>query len=104
MNPNRHNKQILQFFKTDHFLQQQWERKIEDKTLRKILPYLCEKVNEKTVIIITPGFMVRKQIPCDQTQCLILVTYQNILKTGYYCDHPDYLFKREKGAGFRVMW
>ncbi len=104
MRLNRYRKQILQFFKTDHFLQRQWEHKIDDSTLRKILPYICDKVNEKTVVIITPGFILKKGISSDTTQCLVIITYQNILKTVYYSDHPDYLFKKEKEANFKIMW
>lgn len=102
----KNRNQILDFFKTDHFLQRQWENGIEDMQLRRVIPHLSNKENNKTVVIVMPSFFQQDKDnnPKREKNCLILITYQNILKTTYYCDHPNYLFKKEKDGGFQVLY
>ena len=71
------NKQILEFKKTDHFLFKQWDRKIDDKMLYSILPFVeCTKC-EKDVVFVLPSFLKRKGLSNDDAQCLILITKRN---------------------------
>ncbi len=98
------NKQILEFRKTDHFLYKQWDRKIDDKMLYDILPFVeCTKC-EKDVVFVLPSFLKRKGISSDDVKCLILITKGNVLLTGYWCDHPNYLFKKEKDSHFQLLY
>lgn len=95
---------ILEFVKTDHFLHSQWNRKVEDVMLYKILPSVeCSKC-EKDVILIMPSFLNRKGIGKDERHCLILIIKDKLILTGYWCDHPNYLFKREKNAHFQILY
>lgn len=100
----KNRNQILDFFKTEHFLLRQWENGIEDMQLRKAIPHLSSKENKKTVVIVMPSFFQEEYNNKKGKSCLILITYQNILKTTYYCDHPNYLFKKEKDAEFKVLY
>jgi len=98
------NKQILEFRKTDHFLYKQWDRRIDDKMLYGILPFVeCTKC-EKDVVFVLPSFLKRKGLSNDDVQCLILITRGNLLLTGYWCDHPNYLFKKEINSHFQLLY
>lgn len=97
-------KQILEFKKTDHFMFSQWNRKIDDKTLYSILPFVeCTKC-EKDVVFVLPSFLIRKGISTDPNQCLILIAKRKLLLTGYWCDHPNYLFNKEKNSHFQILY
>ncbi len=98
------NNQILEFRKTDHFLYKQWDRRIDDKMLYSILPFVeCTKC-EKDVVFVLPSFLKRKGLSIDDVQCLILITRGNLLLTGYWCDHPNYLFNKEKESHFQILY
>lgn len=98
------NTQILNFKKTDHFLLKQWERKIDDKTLYRILPFVeCCKC-EKDIVIVSPSFLKTIGIINNNRQCLILVIKAKLLLTAYWCDHPNYLFTKEKDAHFQLLY
>ena len=98
------NKQILEFKKTDHFMFKQWDRNIDDKMLYSILPYVkCTKC-EKDIVLVLPSFLKRKGLSIDDIQCLILITKRNLLLTGYWCDHPNYLFTKEKDSHFQLLY
>ena len=98
------NKTILDFKKTNHFLLSQWDRSIEDQKLYKILPYVeCTKC-EKDIVLIMPSFLKQKGIEKDDSACLILVIKNSLILTGFWCANPNYLFKKEKGAHFQLLY
>lgn len=106
LNQNRKkmNKQILEFRKTDHFLFSQWDRSIDDQMLYKILPYVeCTKC-DKDVVLVLPLFLKKKGLAKDEETCLVLIVKRNLILTGYWCDHPNYLFKKETGAHFQMLY
>lgn len=98
------NTQILNFKKTDHFLLKQWDRKIEDKALYRILPFVECSNCEKDIVIVSPSFLETKDITNNNRQCLIIVIKTKILLTAYWCDHPNYLFTKEKDAHFQLLY
>lgn len=98
------NKRILEFKKTDHFLFSQWDRGIDDCVLYKILPFVeCTKC-EKNIVLALPSFLKRKGLAKDDQSCLVLIVKRNLILTSYWCDHPNYLFKKEKGAHFQMLY
>ena len=95
---------ILEFIKTDHFLLSQWDRKVDDTMLYKILPSVeCSKC-DKDLVVIVPSFLKRKEIAKSEKHCLILIIKAKLILTAYWCDHPNYLFKREKNAHFQILY
>jgi hypothetical protein len=98
------NTKILEFNKTDHFLYGQWNRKIDDQMLYKILPYIQKSDYEKDVILVLPSFLTKKGIEKDNNTSLILILKKNIILTGYWCEHPNYLFDKEKNAHFQLLY
>jgi hypothetical protein len=98
------NRNLLEFKKTDHFLFHQWNRSIEDQMLYKILPFVeCTKC-EKDVVFVMPSFLSKKGMSKDDKQCLILVIKGNLLVTGYWCDHPNYLFNKKDKVHFQILY
>lgn len=97
------NKQILEFRKTDHFLFSQWDRSIDDQLLYKVLPFVeCTKCC-KDVIIVKPSFLKNRDIKARKNDCLIVIATYNVLITTYWCNHPDYLYNKEKNAHFQIL-
>lgn len=96
--------QILEFRKTDHFLFSQWDRSINDHMLYKILPLVVCTKCEKNVVLALPSFLKRKGLAKDDQSCLVLIIKRNLILTAYWCDHPNYLFKKEKGAHFQMIY
>jgi hypothetical protein len=97
-------KRIFNFRKTDHFLLSQWDRSIDDQMLYKILPFVECTDCEKDVIMALPSFLNKKGVAKDDKQCLILIAKQQLFLTGYWCDHPNYLFDQEKSAHFQIIY
>lgn len=96
--------QILEFRKTDHFLLSQWNRSIDDKLLYKVLPFVECTHCEKDIVLVLPSFLDKKGIAKDGETCLILIIKSNLILTGYWCDNPNYLFKKEKNVHFQVLY
>lgn len=103
-NSNKMTKQILEFKKTDHFLLSQWDRSIDDKLLYKILPFVKCTSCEKDIILVMPSFLKKKGLAKDEETCLVLIVKRNLILTGYWCDHPCYLFDKEKSAHFQMLY
>jgi hypothetical protein len=103
-NRKKMQKQILEFRKTDHFLFSQWDRSIDDQMLYKILRYVkCTKC-EKDVVLVLPSFLKKKGLAKDEETCLVLIVKRNLILTGYWCDHPNYLFTKEKNSHFQILY
>ena len=63
----------------------------------------CTKC-EKDIVLVLPSFLKRKGLSIDDIQCLILITKRNLLITGYWCKHPNYLFTKEKDSHFQLLY
>ena len=97
------NTKINGFHKTDHFLYRQWDRKIDDEVLGKILPFVSGKKNEKEVTIAFSSFLKKNKIKNKNNNCFILITKGDVILTCYWCDHPEYLYKKDKNANFQIL-
>lgn len=97
------NREILNYRKTDHFLFSQWDRKIDDQLLYRVLPFVeCTKCC-KDVIIVHPTFLRRRGIFAKNNECLVIIATHNVLVTCYWCDHADYLYSKEAHAHFQEL-
>ncbi len=103
-NSKKMNNKILAFKKTNHFLHSQWDRSINDQLLYKVLPFVECTNSEKDVILVMPSHLQKKGIAKDDKQCLILVINGNLLVTGYWCDHPNYLFNKKDKVHFQILY
>ena len=96
--------QILEFYLSHHFMMQGWDRSIDTAILYKVLPQVTVSKEEKKIAIVTPSFLSQKGI-CDKGKnCLVIVLSQKLLKTAFWCDHPNYLFKKEKQSEFQILY
>lgn len=96
--------QVLEFRKTHHFMFSQWDRKIDDKMLYAILSFVkCNKC-EKDVVFVMPSFLNRKGISTDDNNTLIIIIKNKLLLTAYWCDHPNYIFNKEKNAHYQIVY
>lgn len=97
-------KQLLEYHKTDHFMLSQWDRGIGDELLYKVLPFISEAKENKKIAIFIPSFLGTKGIDVPKKDCLVIVLKQKLLKTAFWCDHPNYLFLKEKDAAFQILY
>ena len=96
--------QILEFYLTHHFMLQGWDRSIDTALLYKVLPQVTVSKEEKKLAIITPSFFSQKGISAKEKNCLVIVLNHKLLKTAFWCDHPNYLFKRDKQSEFQIIY
>ena len=96
--------QILEFYLTYHFMLKGWDRSIDVALLYKVLPYVTASKSEKLFAIITPSFLSQKGVTVKANKCLVIVLNQKVLKTAFWCDHPNYLFKKEKQSEFQIIY
>lgn len=95
----QYNRQILNFFKTDHFLQRQWERNIDDRLLRYVLIKLQRKLRDRTNILVTNSTMKELivneiYIPKDfSKQNLLIVSHDHRLITTYFIENLYHFMK-----------
>jgi len=90
-------KHILEFKKTTHFQYRQWDRGIEDSILRRILSYVRCADSPKSVVVVTPSFLQKRNLCKDVKNCLVIIIKKaNVLITTYWCDKPELLQKKEK--------
>ena len=96
--------QILEFYLTHHFMLQGWDRSIDTSLLYKVLPVVSVSKEEKKLAIVTPSFLTQRGISIKANLCLVIVLKQKLLKTAFWCDHPNYLFKKEKNSDFQIIY
>ena len=96
--------QILEFYVSDHFMLRGWDRSIDNLMLTKVLAYISVSNEEKKLAIVTPSFLSQKGIIAKRNCCLVIVLKQKLLKTAFWCDHPNYLFKKEKSSDFQILY
>lgn len=95
---------VLEFYLTHHFMLQGWDRSIDKTVLNKILPYVEVSQSEKKLVVVTPAFYTSKGITGRPKHCLVLVLKHKLIKTGFWCDHPNYLFKKDSEAEFQLLY
>ncbi len=96
--------QILEFYLSYHFMMQGWDRSIDTPLLYKVLPHVNVSKHEKKLAIVTPSFLSQKGIAVKEKFCLVIVLKHKLLKTAFWCDHPNYLFKKEKLSDFQIIY
>jgi len=95
---------ILEYKKTDHFMLSQWDRNIDDQLLCRILPFVSPPNGDKEIVLVLPSFLKGKGFSTEKESCLIIIAKKNLLLTGYWCNHPNYLFNKEKNAHFQILY
>lgn len=96
--------QILEFYLSHHFMLQGWDRSIDTTLLYKVLPHVKVSKQEKKLAIVTPSFLSQKGISAQKKNCLVIVLKHKLLKTAFWCDHPNYLFHKEKSSDFQIIY
>jgi hypothetical protein len=96
--------QILEFYLSHHFMYQGWDRSIDKQLLYRLLPYVKLSESEKKIVVFTPSFYNSKNVTGKDGKCLVLVLKQKLIKTGFWCDHPNYLFRKEPKAEFQWLY
>lgn len=95
---------IFEFYLTHHFMLRGWDRSIDIPTLKKLLPHVDASNSDKKMIVVTPSFYNSKGIEGKPNQCLVLVIKRNYIKTGFWCNNPNYLFKKDREAEFQWLY
>jgi hypothetical protein len=96
--------QVFEFKKSDHFMHSQWNRKIPDSMLRKVLPKVESTSNLKSTAIVLPSFLSKKNFQMDTNRCLILIHKSKVLITAYWCSDPNYLFNKGEQTKFQIIY
>jgi hypothetical protein len=100
MNPKPRN-QIYEFYLSHHFMERGWDRSIDKEVLIRLLPFVRATEPGKNIVVFTPGFYRSKCLKGKENKSLVLVISHNCIKTGYWCEHPNYLFRTEPNAHFQ---
>jgi len=98
---------IFEYSLPPHFIQRGWERGIDEALLTRILPFVNEFQEGKSVVIVTPSFLSRKQVIIYSSMgnlCLVLILKPKTIITGFMRQNPNYLFKQEKNAHFQLLY
>ena len=98
------NNQFLNFYLSHHFMLRGWDRSIDKTLLYKVLPFVKCTECDKDVILVYPSFLKVRGIARDDRHVLVLIIKKNVIVTAYWCDHPNYLFNREKDAHFQTLY
>ena len=96
--------QILGFRLSHHFMLKIWERMVDNQLLYNVLPEVKVCKDAKKIVIITPSFLIKKGFPPKSDTCLVIVIQNKLLDTAFWCDHPNYLFKKEKQSEFQIIY
>lgn len=83
---------------------QGWDRSIDKSVLFRLLPYVNPSKADKKLVVFTPAFYKSKGIAGREKHCLVLVLKQKLIKTGSWCDHPNYLFRKDREAEFQWLY
>lgn len=83
---------------------QGWNRSIDTSVLNKILPEVSVCRGNKKLAIITPSFLQQKGVQSKHNECLILVLKEKLIATAFWCEDPNYLFKKEKNSEFQILY
>jgi len=78
---------INNFYKTEHFLMRQWERKINDKCLKFVLD-MVKPTHSNTLIMVSRK--VLKKFNINKNQELFVKVDENTLNTCFYCEFKNY--------------
>ena len=95
---------VLEFYLTHHFMLKGWDRSIDKTVLCKVLPFVHASNADKKLVVVTPAFYNSKGVTGRPNHCLVLVLKQKLIKTGFWCDHPNYLFKKDREAEFQWLF
>jgi hypothetical protein len=96
---------ILEMIKTDHELYKQWSYGLTDPKLVPVVSRIdVPKGNQKKVIMVLPSFLMAFGLITNKKSALILILKDRRIITLYYCDHPNYLFRKEKNADFQIIY
>lgn len=95
---------VFEFYLSHHFMLRGWDRSIDITALKKLLPFVSASDTEKKLIVVTPAFYQAKGIEGKPNHCLVLVLKQKLIKTVFWCNHPNYLFKKDRDAEFQLLF
>jgi len=96
--------QILNLIKTDHELLKQWTLGLSDPNLLPIVARIdVPEGDRKKIIFVLPSFLQSHSISSKKSALIMVLKHKKIV-TLYYCDHPNYLFKKEKNSEFQIIY
>jgi hypothetical protein len=98
------NRRILEFSKTEHFLFSQWRRGLSDHELHYVLGRADVSPSGKHVLCVLPSFLERVLKLEKGKTCLVLVIHGRNLITIYWCDDPNYLFRKTEKPSFQILY
>ncbi|TVR83257.1 MAG: hypothetical protein EA412_01015 [Chitinophagaceae bacterium] len=93
---------ILEFIKSNHFMLRQWDRKIEDKILYKILPHAKSTNYEKEVVIVKPNFLKKLNLIKDN-HSLVLIKKKRLLLTIFWCKNYSCYLNKDKDTYYQEL-
>jgi len=96
---------ILNLIKTDHEIFKQWSYGITDVKLHPVISRIeLPKNNSKKIVFVLPSFLSKFKIKETVKDTLVLILKNKMMVTMFYCDHPNYLFKKEKEVEFQMIY
>ena len=94
---------ILNFSKSDHFLERQWERSIDDASLKHSLKFIKTPKYKKEIMIIKPSFLKRFNLIHSNENSIVIVIKESILITCYWCSCIERVVRNEKNIRYQII-
>jgi hypothetical protein len=94
---------ILNFCKTDHFLERQWARSIDDSSLTQSLKFIKTPIYRKEIMIIKPSFLKRFNLVQSNDNAIVIVIKESSLITCYWCSCIERVIRNEKNIRYQII-
>ena len=94
---------VANFKKTDHFLYRQWDRKIDDSLLEKILNKINENISSKTFVVVGNKLLKKFGLKVSGRTNLIIVVKKNILITLFMVEDLYSYLKSNRTCEFIII-
>ena len=93
----------LKLKKTNHFLYRQWDRKIDDRLLEKILLKIDKKNSSKTFVVVGNKLLKKFGLKVSGRTNLIIVVKKNILITLFMVEDLYSYLKSNRTCEFIII-
>ncbi|MDD2386095.1 MAG: hypothetical protein PHP52_04870 [Bacteroidales bacterium] len=94
---------VANFKKTDHFLYRQWDRKIDDSLLEKILNKINENISSKTFVVVGNKLLKKFGLKVSNKANLIIVANTNLLITIFMVEDLYQYLKSQPKYDFIII-
>lgn len=95
---------IYQFRKTNHFIQQAFNRGIDDEILKCVLKFYQDHDKGKIIALFVKDTLLKNNIkPLNASHLIIVIKYNHLLITAFWCKDLKNYFKNQKCKNQKIV-